>query len=501
MRCRSAVGSRHHSTIVPASVAVTVLVLLSAIAATGDRGARTGAAASGSAQVPGALDGVRARNVGRADRAASGADRLADECGSPNPFLVSTRFVDDVHGGNLGAVPVVFTFRDTQDDLPADQVPLATYAQIGATYGLAFDASRQHLYAGAYVRRGTLFPPGGPGAITRIDLATRTVPPSSHSRRAPPASIACPQRRRRHHAVGRPAGLGDIDVDPGGTRLFAANLFDGRIYRLALPDGTVLGSFAHGGIRTRLGRRRPRLRPRRPRRSPLPRRRRADRRQARRGPSRSGTSTVRARTAPSCARSPCSASTPSAPTRRSCRGRADRPVVSDIEIRPDGDMVVAVRNLVVDTTFADVPARLGDLLPGVAEGEAFRIVLAPEQYADSLAGLDEAFTGGLALLPGLDLAVSVGNTAVGGTDADTAAWFDGATGEQAWLEPLAPDADPGAVPVLPGAGDVEVLCPPTRRSTPTESRRRPRTAPASPPARPPPSPRASRPTRLPCRRR
>ena len=91
-----------------------------------------GAAIAVSAPPSGVSDNAAARRVARADDVtAASATTLSDACGSPNPFLVTTRFVDDVHGGNLGAVPVVFAFRDTLDDLPADQVPLATYAQLG----------------------------------------------------------------------------------------------------------------------------------------------------------------------------------------------------------------------------------------------------------------------------------------------------------------------------------------------------------------------------------
>jgi hypothetical protein len=52
--------------------------------------------------------------------------------------------------------------------------------------------------------------------------------------------------------VGR-SGLGDVDLDPETGEVFVANLFDGRIYRLA-PDGRVLGAFAQGGAGRSWGR-------------------------------------------------------------------------------------------------------------------------------------------------------------------------------------------------------------------------------------------------------
>jgi hypothetical protein len=105
-------------------------------------------------------------------RTLEGADHLHDECGSPNPFLGASRFIYDVHASNRAGRTVVFAFRDTADDLPERQVALATYGQVGTVYGLAFDASRNQLYAAAYLKRGSAFPAGGPGVISRIDLAT-----------------------------------------------------------------------------------------------------------------------------------------------------------------------------------------------------------------------------------------------------------------------------------------------------------------------------------------
>lgn len=206
------------------------------------------ASVSGSAATPGVDRTDPGRVAHRADaRTLDAIAGLSDECGSPNPFLVTSRFVDAVHASNQGERTVLFAFRDTIDDLPSGQVALGTYRQVGTVYGLAVDGSRNQLYAAAYVKRGSLFPPGGPGVISRIDLATGAV-----TRVATLAAGSASLHRLSRNAdadvvpwVGR-ASLGDIDADASGSQLFAANLFDGLIYRLAIPGGSVVGSFAHG---------------------------------------------------------------------------------------------------------------------------------------------------------------------------------------------------------------------------------------------------------------
>ncbi|HWL45507.1 MAG TPA: SdrD B-like domain-containing protein [Ilumatobacter sp.] len=50
--------------------------------------------------------------------------------------------------------------------------PLTTRSTLGALYGIGLDTDRHEIYAGAYAKRGSLYGPGGPGAIYRVDTAT-----------------------------------------------------------------------------------------------------------------------------------------------------------------------------------------------------------------------------------------------------------------------------------------------------------------------------------------
>lgn len=392
-------------------------------------------------------------------RLAEVPERLPDACGSPNPYLATSRFVDHLAGGSLATKPVVFAFRDSLDDARDHRVALATYAQVGSVYGLAYDAVRQQLYAAAFMKRGNLFPPGGPGAIHRIDLATGTVTQVA-------ALSAGPANAHKMSSDGdAPAAdrvgwmsLGDIEVDPEATSLFAANLFDGRIYRLALPGGDVVDSFEHGGAAL------PGAYEMRPfalavhegwlyhgivdlsgatvdELNPVGR------------IYRSRFDGAEMEEVVAFDLNPEGAGGPAMPW-----GWLDQPVLADIDFRPDGSMVVGVRNLAMDATLSERPGRLGDVFPVAREGGAWRALVDPEHFEDALAGFDESLTGGLAVIRNLDYVVSAGHAGDWDVDGATGMWHD-RDGDTARLEFLG-SSDPADDPPLLGSGDLEVLCRP-----------------------------------------
>lgn len=406
-----------------------------------------------------------ARAVHRGDALAdTAAGALAAACGSPNPYLAATRFADGVRGTGLAGVPVVFAFRDTPDDLPAAQIPLATYGQVGTVYGLAYDAARGQLFAAAFLKRGSLFPTAGAGAIYRLDPVSGAIAPWA----VLPAGDNTIHRLRTDDDapaaawVGR-MSLGDLDVDPASGTLLVANLFDGRIHRLALADGTSLGSFAHGAAALAWGK---------------------DARSfglaVRDGwvwhgvvdPTgvslgaggmdgfpvghiyRSRADGAEMRAVAAFRLDPTGDDAPLAPW-----SAADQPVIADIEVLPDGALAVAVRNLALDAAVDALPARLGDILRGEpGAGDTWQVVPVPEPFDDSLGGYDERFASGLARLPGLDLFAAVGHAGDWGDDGATAAWFSAATGTQARTELVGANLAAPAVAPLAGSGDLEALC-------------------------------------------
>jgi len=170
-------------------------------------------------------------------------DRFRDACGSPNPFLVTTVLTR----ANAPRDPAIVAFHDSPDN--AEHIALARAAEIGAAYGIAYDAGGGVLYASAFLKRGAPFGPGGPGAVYRLhpdggDVAPWLVVPHAGPDPHDPSDAYYPDAAARD-LVGK-ASLGDIDVSEDGRELFAMNLFDRRVYRFQADDGTPLGSFEHG---------------------------------------------------------------------------------------------------------------------------------------------------------------------------------------------------------------------------------------------------------------
>jgi len=169
-----------------------------------------------------------------------------DACYGVNPYLVTTSFVTR----HRPAEPAVIAFRDTPDN--SDQLVLATQADVGATYGLAYAPADHALFAAAYIKRGAALGPAGPGGIYRIELDTGAVRPWA----SVPDAGADPHNAAGDHwpdvtsrdAVGR-TGLGDVDLSEDGRLLFVTNLADRRIYRFRVADSALEGAFEHGAAR------------------------------------------------------------------------------------------------------------------------------------------------------------------------------------------------------------------------------------------------------------
>lgn len=384
---------------------------------------------------------------------------VSKACDDDNPYFATTRLT--APAGAPGAA--VVAFYDTPDDDRRQQLALATAADVGAVYGLAYDWRRAHLYAAAYHRRDVALGPGGPGQIYRIDLRTGAVEPFARLAAGPDRHTGGVTEAAW---VGRSA-WGDIEVDGSGEQLLAMNLHDGRVHRLRLPDGLSLGSFAHGGAAAAW----------------------ADRARpfglgAREGWAWHGVVELPdGGTGPARAHVYRSAPDGSAMTEAAAfdldydrqpawggwsaagDGLSAEPMLVDIEFRPDGTPVVGLRDRRAD---ADRAVGAGDLLPLRREGAGWQAVAAPEHYEDRFV-LDESILGGLAAFPGVDLLVAAATAPlVAGTAGGV--WFDNASGTAVTRETVAMGA-PGGADARGALGDVEVLCgppgAPTLAPTPT----------------------------------
>jgi Mg-chelatase subunit ChlD len=179
--------------------------------------------------------------------------RIAGACGTVNPYFVTALSPRESGSVGLAADPAIVAFRSTTAGTGGDPIVLARHRQVGAIYGLAYHPAARMLYAAAYHKLGVPFGPGGPGAIYRIDLATGLVTKWA-SLRAGPDRHGAPGTGSSVVAqwVGR-TSLGDIDLSDDDATLYAANLYDNRIYLIATADGAMVGSFENGAARAPQG--------------------------------------------------------------------------------------------------------------------------------------------------------------------------------------------------------------------------------------------------------
>ena len=175
------------------------------------------------------------------------AQDLALACHSADPYVAVVLQGGWSEADRPAEEPAILLARQ---GLGSASPALVSRQALGDVYGLAYDAARGQVYAGAWHRRGGRFGPGGPGAVYRIDLTDGAVSLLAQlnggpDRHAPGGGTA------DDGAWAGKTSLGDLDIAADGQSLFVSNLFEGKVYRLSLPDGKVLGSFAHGAVRER----------------------------------------------------------------------------------------------------------------------------------------------------------------------------------------------------------------------------------------------------------
>lgn len=162
---------------------------------------------------------------------------VTSACAGDDPYYVMANPPGFSYQPMSGREPAIAVFNRERNRLP---VTLALSKDVGHVFGLAADGLRGHVYAAALGYGVARLGMGGQGAIYRVDVATGSVVVWTEIDAGPPSEL---RARSRDAAL---SGFGDIDIDDAASTLFAVNNFDKRIYRFALPDGTLLGSFANG---------------------------------------------------------------------------------------------------------------------------------------------------------------------------------------------------------------------------------------------------------------
>ena len=396
---------------------------------------------------------------------------IEESCGTANPYFVTT-VMGPTSDGADGTAPAVLAFRDTVNDDPQARITLATRGQVGAVFGLAHDHRRDQLYVAAYMKRGSAFGPGGPGQIYRIDLDTGTVEPFAALPASPDAhDFKYEDDERAADYVGK-VSLGDLEIAVDGSMLYAMNALGGRIYRISLPDGAVVGSFRHGAAD-----------------APWRRNARAfgmaladgwlyhgvvDSREDTDQPGSLSATVYRSRPDGSSmseyVRVPLdyTRASPWRPWKtplslfKMTLGRPPmaQPMLTDLSFDEQGRLLIGLRDRVTDM----MPARkvvngrygAGDVLPTTTEGTSVIVLTEPEFFDDQFAH-DESLWGTLARFPGLDLTVASALAPLNSSEAG-AVWLDSRKGGVVRREQLVPLADTAFPDGASGLGDVEVLC-------------------------------------------
>jgi hypothetical protein len=142
------------------------------------------------------------------------------------------------------------TLISTPYELNQQDQPLATKADTGVVYGIAYDREHKRIFSAAYAKRGSAYGPGGPGAIYVTDLASTSYPltgTTSQFATVPNAGadnhdLATNQDYAFFDHVGKES-LGDIDITDDNRYLFGVNMFDKTVFVYDLNDDSYLGSY------------------------------------------------------------------------------------------------------------------------------------------------------------------------------------------------------------------------------------------------------------------
>ncbi|QMW01114.1 Cna B-type domain-containing protein [Spirosoma foliorum] len=205
-----------------------------------------------------------------------GINYPTDYCQAAPNFLVPCYVNGDpLGGGSSGTQGVLVTLPyNSTGDSPAE-FAIATNAQIGTVFGVAYQRTSKVLFTSAFVKRHSGLGTGGAGAIyitkpgsgttyssalfTTLPTATTAVALSATTggstvtvsttvgsnvaRGLPAATTTLNHDPSAFDQVGK-AGLGDIEISEDGTQLYAVNLGDRRLYQIPIINPTSLSPSA-----------------------------------------------------------------------------------------------------------------------------------------------------------------------------------------------------------------------------------------------------------------
>ncbi len=182
-------------------------------------------------------------------------------CGEADPTVALTCFTEGAFNGPNDTEPALVGFpysadgHDFSGTTPTGNFEVDKYAEhqdIGATYGLAWQATQQRLYVGAFHKRYVGYGPAGPDAIYQFDQngayqgtinlddvlgSTSTAGADVHDFNGTEI-MDIGVGNSSFDGVGKRA-FGDLEMSGDGKTLYIVNLFDRKIYALDVEDGVA----------------------------------------------------------------------------------------------------------------------------------------------------------------------------------------------------------------------------------------------------------------------
>ncbi len=195
----------------------------------------------------------------------------------PNPDLVIPKYLNGdplASGNDLANDPAFYRFPNTaMGNAQAGGTPvtpIATQAQIGSTWGVAYDRKRKKVFLSAHYKRhaplgpgetgGQIFyiddPVGSPGTptllldlVADLGISVGTIETNATRQLSPTKGNASPDNNA-FAAVGK-VSLGDLDISDDGEFLYVVNLHDRKVYQINIaqavggtPNALALPDFA-----------------------------------------------------------------------------------------------------------------------------------------------------------------------------------------------------------------------------------------------------------------
>ncbi|MCB0079375.1 MAG: hypothetical protein KDE47_00520, partial [Caldilineaceae bacterium] len=169
-----------------------------------------------------------------------------------NPDVVSNVYVNGDANPTSRAV-VKFAYNDSGTS--PTPTTLATKAQVGSTWGLAYARTTNTIYAAAFLKRHVGMGPNGLGAIYAVDanggtptlfadlasLGADIGTIESNSARGLGASSEPSRDASTFAQIGK-VGLGDLDISADESMLYVVSMNDKTLYSLNIPAGTLASS-------------------------------------------------------------------------------------------------------------------------------------------------------------------------------------------------------------------------------------------------------------------